>query len=813
MDAWLADLSHAFRALRKRPLLAIVAAVSVALGIGATTAIFSVANVLLVRPMPGIARPDRLVEVGRSDAGKGFDTFSYPDYLDLRRDTSTFATLAAFKFQSASVNAGGEGRRLMGMTVTANYLDALGVRPALGRFFVRGEDDVAGQNPVVVISYRLWRDTFKGDSGVIGRTLVLSRAAFQVVGVAPEGFFGHILAVRPDFYVPITMGAAISHESNHWLTSRASMGILLIGRLADGVSRARADAATHEAMARLARDYPATNATRGASVAALGPVPAVGRTAVAAFTAALTAVVALILATVCANVAGMLLARAASRQKDVTMRLVLGSPRGRIIRQVVLESVMIFAAGGAGGLLIATWGTSVLSAASLPVPVEVAFDLRPDLGVLAAGLGVALVTGLAFGLLPALQISNPSLAGVIKDLSGSGGPRAGRLRRAFVIVQVAASITLLAAAGLFLRALDHAAREPLGFTRDGIYMTTLNLALEGYSTAEGLAYQDRLVNRLSQIPGATAVALATDLPLDLSSSGEGVVFERAAAPTGRDSTFDTDFNRVSAGYFGALDMPILSGRGFATSDGPAAPAVVVVDRTFAARAWPGGSAIGQRLRFAGDSTVRTVVGVVEHTPNQQVNETPRPEIYVPLAQSYFGGFHVLVRGAAGMNVAAGILPAVRELGPSVSATPVVGLADYTSIAILPQRAAAGLIASLGALALFLCGLGVYGLMAHDVARRTREIGVRVAVGASPRDVVALVYRSALRVALPGAIAGTVLALGMSQAVRGFLLGLDPLDPVALAVAVGALVLALAAACVTPARRAMRVAPMQALRDE
>lgn len=811
MDAFAADFAHALRSLRKHPLLPLVAAASVALGVGVATAVFSVANALLVRPLPGIAEPARIVEVGRNDDGRGFDTFSYPDFYDLRREGGTFATLSIFHFQSASVNAGGNGRRLMGLMTSANYFQTLGVRPALGRFFVAGEDSIPGLQAVVVIGHRLWREMFNGDSSALGRTLVLSRVPFQIVGVAPDGFFGHVVAARPDFYAPITMQPAITHEDADRFTRRSSTSALVIGRLAPGVTVRRADAAVQATMRRLAREYPATNATRGARVMPLGPVPGVGRTGVAAFTAALTAVVALILLTVCANVAGMLLARAGLRQKEIAMRLVLGSSRGRIVRQVVLEALLIFAVGGAGGLLIAQWGTAALSAIPIPAPVEIGLDLRPDLTVLAVGLGVALVTGLTFGLLPALQVSNPALASVVKEASGTGTRRGGRLRRAFVVVQVAGSITLLACAGLFLRALQHAATAPIGFSSDGVCMTTVNLALEGYTEADGRAYHDRLLGRLRAIPGVTRAALAIDLPLDVSASGIAVVpAERAGT---RDSLAFTDFNVVSDGYFETLGIGMAAGRTFAPQDRRGTTSVAIVDSTFAAQTWPGEDPLGKRLHTMNDSVQFTVVGVANPVPNQQVNEETRPMVYLPIAQRYFASTEIIVRGAAGMSVAAAIRPAILELDPAVSHTPVVLLGDYVSIAILPQRASAAMIAGLGLLALFLCALGVYGLMAHDVSRRTREFGVRVAVGAGPRDVAALVYRGAARVAFPGALVGAVLATGLSFALRGFLLGLGPLDPVALGAPVVVMVLVLGAACATPARRAMRVEPMAALREE
>jgi predicted permease len=800
MDALRFDLTHAVRSVLRQPLQATIAAVSIAIGIGATTSILSIADKLLRQPMPGVTEPDRVVEVGRTDRGSGFDTFSYLDYLDLRQEKSTFNSLAAFTFQSASVSAGGEGRRLMGMAVGSDYFPVLGVRPALGRALRPDEDVTPGANPVAVISHRLWTTMFNGDPSIIGRSIVLSRMPFEVVGVAPPAFHGHIIAIQPDFWVPVTMAPTIAREGAGRFTERGSMNFLLIGRLAEGVSVERADAVTQVVMSRLATAYPATNATRGARVAKAGPV-----------TVALTGLVGLILLTICSNVGGMLLARAALREKDTAVRVAIGAPRGRLVRQLLFEALMIFVAGGLGGLLIARWGMAALVAIKLPVPVEIALDFTPNLGVLLLGFTLAVVTGLVFGLVPALQASNPTVANILKDSGNAGGARTGRARRVFIALQVATSIIMMTAAGLFVRALQHAGTTPLGFNPDAVYTTTVNLALEGYSEADGRQYFARLIDRLGTLPGVTGAAIARDLPLDLSSSGTRIVPDDWASRG--DSAVSVDYNAVSPEYFSTLAINVVRGRAFTTADTPSGEPVVVVDRVFASRLFPEGETLGRRLRLAGDSTWRTIVGVVDRVPNQRVNEEARPLAYLPQAQDYMGAAQVIVRGPASPGTAAAMRAALIELDPAVSVTPVIPLADYTAIAILPQRAAALLTASLGGLALFLCALGLYGIVAHDVTRRTREIGVRIAVGARRVDVARLVFGGAVRMALPGIAVGGLVALGLAQVLRSFLLGLSPLDPLALAVAIVVLLGAVTAAVLVPMRRAVGVQPVEALRSE
>jgi predicted permease len=652
---------------------------------------------------------------------------------------------------------------------------------------------------------------FNADPAAIGRSIVLSRIPFEVVGVAPPDFHGHIIAIQPDYWVPVTMGPTIARESTRTFSSRGSMNFLLIGRLADGVDLARADAVTQATMSRLAVAYPETNETRGARVAPAGPVPNIGRTPVALFTVALTGLVGLILITICSNVGGMLLARAAAREKETAVRVALGAPRSRLVRQLLFEALIIFAAGGLGGLLVANWGMAALAAIELPVPVEVSLDFSPDLDVLLAGFTLAVVTGLGFGLVPALQASNPGIAGILKDSGNAGGARTGRARRVFIAVQVAASIMMMVAAGLFLRALQHAGTLPLGFDAEAVYTTTVNLALEGYTEADGQQYFTRLLARLHAIPGVSGAAIARDLPLDMSSSGQSIVPDDWASRT--DSSVNADFNVVSADYFTTLSIDVLRGRAFTANDLPDGSPVLIVDRVFAARLWPDGDVLGRRVRFQGDSTWHTIVGLVDRVPNQRVNEEARPMVYVASTQDYAGAAQVLVRGPGTPGTGQAIRSAMLELDPAVSITPVIPLGDYQSIAILPQRAAAMLTAALGTLALFLCALGLYGIVAHDVSRRTREIGVRIAVGASGADVARLVFREALRLAMPGVVVGGVLALGLGQVLRTFLLGLSPLDPLALGVAIAVLLGAVVAAVIVPARRAVSVQPVEALRAE
>ncbi|HUH13310.1 MAG TPA: ABC transporter permease [Longimicrobiales bacterium] len=813
MEPVLQDLRLALRFLRSRPLFALTAIVSLAIGTGATTAVFSIGNALLLKTPPGLGEPERVVEVGRTRGGQGFDSFTYPDFLDYREQATPLEHLAAWRMAQLSFSAGGEAERVQGLLVSANYFDALGVRPARGRSFLPEEDVGPGTQAVVVVSHRFWRDRLGGDPGVIGRAIDLNRQSFTVVGVAPEAFRGHVAALPPDVYVPLLMAPALTHESPGIFENRNASWFHAVGRLAPGATLEQANAALATVAARNAQRFPETHEHRGARALALGPVPGGGRGPVTAFLAFILALSGVVLLVTCANVAGMLLARAAGREKEVAVRLALGAGRGRLVAQLVTEALTLFLIGGAAGLAIAYGATAALG--RIPLPGGLPFDLRftPDVRVLAFGLGVALLTGVLFGLAPALQATRPELVPALRDEGRSARSRAGRLRRTFVAAQVALSALLLVSSGLFLRALHWAAEADVGFDATGVEMMALDLSIDGYEEEAGAAFYARLLEEARAIPGAASAALALDLPLDLSAH-EAPVYpegweerEPARLPAG--------FNTVSAGYFTTLRIPLLRGRDFGPSDVAGGPPVVVVSRELARRAWGDEDPIGKRLRWSGPSQpLLTVVGVVEDTPNQMVTDGRQAMAYLPLTQAYRPGLSLLVRSRlAGVSLAAPMRAAVRELDARLSLTPVEPVVRYTRLGTLPQRIAAGLSAALGGLALLLSGIGIYGVVAFAVAQRTREIGVRMALGARRAQVLRLILRGGLGMGVPGLIVGTVLAFALSRLIRGFLLGVPPGDPVTFG---GVAVLLLAVVLLgswVPARRAARVEPMRALRGE
>lgn len=813
MEELAADLRFTFRQMRRRPVFALVAALSLAIGVGASAAVFSTANALLLRPVPGVASPDRVVELGRTNQGRGFDTFAYPDYEAVRDEAPALDAAAAYTFEMFSLARGGEGERITGMHVSPSYFDVLGVGPGSGRLFTPDEDAPGSDPAVTVLSHAFWRDRLGGDPAVLGSTVEINRIPFRVVGITPERFHGHTVGFRPDLYVPMRSVPVLEGGLDEFGV-RAANWHMALARLAPGATVEEAETQVQGVFARLAEAYPDTNGRRGGRVVGLGLVPGAARGGVTAFLGVLMGMVTLILLVTCANVAGMFVARALGREKEMAVRLALGSGRNRVVRQLLTESMVVFLLGGVVGTTLGLWLLGLLPVDRLPVPIPVHVDLSPDPVVLAFALAVTLSTGVVFGLLPALRATRLDLAGALKD-DGGGASGSGRLRRVFVTGQVGLSLVLLVAGALLLRSLQEAASVETGFDPADRYMTMVDLSVEGYEEVDGRAFQRRLLQGLQSLPGVEAAALATDLPLDLGSSGTAAVPEGWSGE-GPDGRVGVDFNYVSPGYFEALGIPVLQGRDFDEVEGEGSEPVLMVSRTFADRVWPGEDPLGRRARVLMGpirDEWRTVVGVVADVKNQILTEEAKPFVYVPLWQAYRPHTLIVARAAGGIGtVAPALRQGILDHDGSLALTPVIALERYTALGILPQRMAAALTGALGMLALLLSGLGIYGVVAMAVAQRTREIGVRMALGAGRGRVLALILRGGVALALPGLVVGGLASLGVGHALRFLLLGVSPTDPWALGGVALALLGTVLVASVVPARKAASVEPVEALRS-
>ncbi len=804
------DLRFAIRSLRKRPLFFLIPVLSLAIGIGANTAIFSAVNRLLLRGVDGIPNASRMVDLG--GGRDGANSLSYPDFLELRSQADPFQEIAGTDFRILTLSQGDAGERVFGLLVSANFFEVLGVRAARGRTFLPEEDEGPDEHPVTVLSHGFWMNYLGGDPDVVGSTVYVSRQPYTVVGVTPEDFRGHMALGTPDLYVPLMQSPSLN-EGRDFFDRRNTSWFQAIGLLRPEASVREADAAVKTVYQRLAEEYPASNENRTATVKSYGALPSVIRGPAGLFLGTLMAFVGLLLLITCANVAGMFLARATARRKEIAIRLSIGAARGQLIRQLLTESLLVFSVGGVAGVLMAHWGLAAISSIDVPAPYPITLELSPDWAVLLFAGAVTLITGLVFGLLPARQALDLDLVGTLKDEGGRPRSAEGRLRRGFVAAQVASSVVLLVAASLLLRALQQAGKVETGFDAEGSYLTFLDLKTEGLSEEEGTVFQDEVLDYFSSQPWVEAVALSIDLPLDMSSNSSSVVPFGWEARGDDRAYLSAGYNFISPDYFTTLRIPVLEGRGFSPQDRVGSEQVAVVSRAFVERVWPGGVVLGQQVHWGGrDDEAVTVVGVVEDVQSQLLTDALVPFIYRPMAQSYGAENNLVVRTLSDPGqITRGIQEGLRRLDPNISLSPVIELKSYNDMGILPQRIAGTLATSLGCLALLLSGMGIYGVMAYSVSRRTRETGIRIALGAEPGRVLRAVLMGAFRLVLPGLLAGVLLAVGVGLLLRSLLLGVSPADPLALVGVSLAVVGMVVAGTVVPARRASRIDPAEALR--
>jgi predicted permease len=821
LDTCLQDARYALRLLRRSPLFTLTAALSLAIGIGANITIFSIANALLLRPLPGLERPEQLVDVGRTQNGTGFDTVSYPNYRDLRERTRSIAGLYACTIEPQAMSLGGRGNaeRVYGTVVTANYFQVLGTKPALGRLLQDSDDEVDGAHAAAVISHELWVRRFSADPNTVGTAVLVNNRPFMIVGVAPPGFQGTTL-LKADLWVPVSaLAEAIPRMRLDMLEQRRSVWLVMGGRLLDGVSLARANAELQAIGAALEREYPADNEGKSFTAARSSVVP--GHTAmVAGFLGLLMAIVGLVLLIACVNVAGMLLARAVARQREIAIRLAVGAGRGRLIRQFLIETTMLFIAGGAAGLVLAKWLSALLLALLPQFPVPVALEVRADWRVVAFAVVLSGVAALLSGIVPALQASRASLSGTLKSDGLDRGPSRLRLRNAFVAGQVTMSVMLIIAAGLFLRALQRAADIPAGFDQSGVSVVSLDLSLAGYTAETAGPFMRDLLTRVGALPGVESATAAVDLPLDGGRIGLGGLTVPGRTPAPGRKFFEADWNIVEPGFFRTLRLPLLRGRDFTAADTPGSPGAAIVNQAFASAAWPHEDPLGRQVVVHGlenDERTLTIVGVAADARLITLGGAVEPYIYVPGAQQYTSRTSLLVRSADTRSPVPQVRELIRTANPSLPVTKAMPLSEVTALGLIPQRVAASVAGSLGLVGLLLAAIGIYGVTSYAVSHRTREIGVRIALGAARGSVIRLVLRQGMMLAAIGMAAGVALigavAVAASGPLEGMLYGVRGLDPITFAGACLVFAGVSMIASYLPARRASRVDPVVALRHE
>ncbi|MCP9495779.1 MAG: ABC transporter permease [Pyrinomonadaceae bacterium MAG19_C2-C3] len=816
------DLRYATRTLKANPAFVLIAVLSLALGIGANVGIFSIVNGLLLRPPGGVSAPERLVTLYTSDySGPLYGSSSYPDYLEFRNQAKAFDNLAAHTIRPMSLSEGGESERVLGSIVTGNYFDMLGVRASLGRTFTLAEDETPGAPPVALISRSLWQRRFNSDPSIIGRSVVLSNQPMTVIGVTPANFTGTIIGISPDVFVPVNMHAEMPNSPE--LNNRGARSWLTLGRLKPGVSIEGAQAELNTVAVNLRAAYPeqwsnVRGEARRVTVLSERDARVPPQISSIAFGVAglLMTVVALVLLIACANVANLLLARASVRRREIAIRIALGASRRRIIRQLLTESVLLALVSGIAGLLVALWTIDLLTAFKPPSPVPLALDFAPDFRVLMFALGLSILTGLIFGLAPALQATRADVVPALKDESLAAGQvyRWFGLRNLLVIAQVALSLVLLVGAGLFLRSLQNAQTIDPGFRTDNILVMTPEVEIHGYDEAKSREFYRQLLERTEGLPGVQSATLSEVVPLGFQSQRSGIYIEGYERQAGEDREVDT--TTVGTRYFETLDISLLLGRDFTGQDRDGAPRVGIVNETFARRYYgANANPIGKRISVSGaEGPFIEIVGVVRDSKYNTLGESSLPYFYLPHLQNFSNEMTLFVRtvGEPQASLAA-VRNEIRLLDKNLPVSNAQTLNEYMSGALLLPRVGAWMLGILGALALLLVAVGLFGVMSFTVARRTREIGIRIALGAQQVDVIKLVLIEGLLLVGGGVALGLVVAVLLTRVLVSLLYGVSPVDFITFAGVVVMLFVVAALAGYVPARRATKVDPMVALRYE
>jgi predicted permease len=815
------NMRYAFRTLIKSPGFSVVAILSIALGVGLNTAMFSYVDALLLRPLP-VPDSGRIIVVDSTAPGTRLGSMSYPDYTDLRDRTRALAALVCYELIPMGVSASREGAAQMnlGVIVSGNYFSGLGIDIPVGRGFRADEDVTAGKDLVAVISFSFWEREFASDPGAIGRKLRVNGSDFTVIGVAPKGFIGPEAYVVSDVYVPMhAYPQAIPNSTGNFLTGRGKRELSLVGRLKSGVSTTQAHAELSTIARNIALQYPDTNRNR--TVTALSYLSARFEQdpTDAVLAIMLLAISGLVLLIACANVANLLLARGTARVKEIAIRMAIGGSRWQLVRQFLTESLLLALAGGAAGLVIAYAGVQFLASVHLPSDFPLSFGVRMDTRLLIFGFAVAIATGLICGLLPALRFTRSDLSSIIK--ASDSGPKKtfwrGRLagRNVLVTAQLALSLVLLIVSAFFVRGFDAVRRIDTGFRLDHTLFFTLDPGMMRYDEAKARDFYRKLEDRLRGQAGIRDVSIASSVPYSNSQNSRRVIADGYQGRPGEDAPSAWSYI-VDEHYFPVMETRIVRGRAFDDRDTASSPRVAIVNETLAARAWPNRDPIGQRLRLDNaNGPLVEVAGVAKDGKYLYWAEPRQAAFWLPSKQEYNSQMKVIVRtegDPAAMAVA--IRENVRALDadmPVVNLTTMAG--HFDERAMLGPRLIAQIVTAIGLVGLLLAVIGLYGVVAYAVGRRTREIGIRMAIGARPVDVLGIVLRQAMTFTLIGIALGLSLALSANRFLQDFVVGVSPHDPFILIGVPAILAAVMMAACWLPARRASRVDPTLALRQD
>ena len=825
MSSFWRDLRYAGRTLANSPGFTIIAIVTLGLGIAVNTTVFSVINGMLLRPLP-VPHAEQIAVLAMQQTGTpGVQKFSYPDYLDIRSQADAFSDVFGYRPTLSSLAVDGKGDHCLLSRVTGNYFSALGIQPALGRFILPTESQTPGADSIIVLGYSYWQKRFGGERDVIGKQVTINERPATIVGVAPKGFHGTYAIVDMDGFVPLSapFGGQDDPDTDvkdMW-THREDRSISLLGRLKPGVDLRQAQATLSVVAQRSAEQHPATykDVTFQAYPEKLArPEPDPSNT-LPAVAAAFTVLAGLVLLVACFNIANVLLVRATVRQREMGIRAALGAGRGRLIRQHLTESLLLAFLGGSAGLLLGSWAAGFLSSLPLGTDLPISFDFQPDARVYFFALGAVLFTGLIVGMLPALRVARSDVNSLLREggRGSSDGPRRNIVRSTLVVAQLAGSMLLLIVAGLFIRSLGKAQQMYLGFDPDHVLDLSMDVQQAGMNEIRGREFYRQIDERISALPGVVSVAEAFSVPMGVISADDPVTIEGHPVEAGTQLP-TVAYNPVTPRYFETLRIPLLAGRGFTDADTEKAPGVAIINQTMAKKFWPKENAIGKRFSLKGATgPFLEVVGMVQDGKYKNVVEDPSEAFfYRPLNQSYMEFRTLHVRTSVPPETLVPQIEAqIHDVAPDVAVSQVQTMSRALEgvNGFFFFRFGAQLSGTMGLLGLILAVIGVYSVVSYATTQRTHEIGIRMALGAAPRDILAMVLRQSLLVVMIGIAVGLAAALVGTRGLASLLVGIRPSDPVTFGVVLILLSGVALLACWIPARRATRVSPLVALRYE
>jgi predicted permease len=815
------DLRFAIRMLIKYPAFSIVAFLALVLGIGANTTVFGIINALLLRPLP-VGHSEEVVKVFTTDNHiPGNQSTSYLNFQDYAKQNTAFTSMSAYTFAGMGMTRGADTLNVGGLLVSGNYFDLLQVKPYLGRTFLPEEDATPNGHPVVVLGYSFWKK-LGGDRAIVGSPITLNGHSFTVVGVAPAAFTGVDVGFSPDLWVPISMHQWVRPGGDFWFDSRRALLLSTVARLKPEVRMSEAQAQMRTIAKQLEQAYPDVNKERSIALMSVEAAKAQGLAGPnnedLARNVSLLLLVASgsILLIACANVANLLLARSTARQREMAVRLALGAGRGRIVRQLLTESILLGVLGGAGGVILAYCLGDLLIALLPPTPFPIALDPQPDWRVLILSFFVAVLSGVIFGLAPALQMARWNLTQGLRERASTGGGAVTRinLRSLLVIAQIGISLLLLIASGLFLKSFYKAQAINPGFRTDNLDIVTINPVLAGYDSDRALEVVRAILDQIRHDPRVAGADVNNWVPLGFGGEGRTILID-GRDPNDEHNRRFANYSPITPGYFQTMGIQLLRGRNFTEQDAEKSAAhVAIIDETMAKQFWPNEDALGRRFRFMIDKAPIEVIGIARNSKAVTLGEVPIPMVYWPLKELTDTGITVFVHttGASGAMLSQ-VRQMVHDVDVHIPITYEKTIRDHMAIALWPSWMGAMLLGSLGLLAFILASLGVYGVMAYSVSQRTRELGIRMALGAQTGQVLQLVLRQGMFLAAIGLTFGLIAAFGSTRLASSFLYGVNPSDPSIFLGVTSLLALAALAACYFPARRALRINPVTALRTE